>query len=125
MRAQAGIARAGHDGAQEHRLEVQVVIRRIVGQMPVRLAEGRHDLRHVHHELSVRVGESRAMAALVALIAFGRVRPDLDTDVRERHAVAGAPHRTGHRKATAADALHNRCAGAEVVGSAPHGRRWR
>ena len=53
MGLEAGIARAVHDGTQEHRLEALVVILRIIGQVPVRLAD------------LVRSGDSSANVALM------------------------------------------------------------
>ncbi|MFK4582469.1 hypothetical protein ABIF83_005946 [Bradyrhizobium ottawaense] len=54
----------------------------------MRLAEDRNDLRHLEPELAVLVGERGAVALRLVLLAFGRVRPDLDTLPRERSAVA-------------------------------------
>ena len=80
MRLEAGVARAWHDWAEEHRVEVAAVI----GEMTVRLAEGGHDLGHFEPELAVFIGERRAVAVRVAFVAFGGMGPDLDALTGER-----------------------------------------
>src|SRR6056297_306814 len=74
MRLEAGVARAWHHGAEEHRLEVAAVI----GEMAVGLAEGGHDLRHFEPEHAVFIGERRAVAVRIAFVPFGGMGPDLD-----------------------------------------------
>src|SRR5262245_23580111 len=74
VRLQAGLFRAPHHGTQKHRFELTAVI----GEVTMRLAENRNDLRYLKTELTVLVGERGSMTALVFLPPFGRVRPDLD-----------------------------------------------
>ena len=86
IRVEGRVGRAAHHGTQEHRLEIIIVI----GQMSVGLAECGHDLRHVHLEKAIGIGQRRAVALRVTLVTFCRVRPDLDTLPGQRCAIAGA-----------------------------------
>src|SRR5215475_14511948 len=88
VRFQAGLLGALHHGTQEDRLELAAVI----GEVAMRLAEDRNDLRHLETERSVLVGERGAVALRLVLLPFHRVRPDLDALSGERSPVAGAAH---------------------------------
>lgn len=122
MGAEARVAGARHHGAEEHGLEAVAIVFGVVGEVPVRLAEGGDDLRHLQPEHALGVGERGAVALRVALVALGGVRPDLDADAGERSTVAGTPHAAGHPKTPAADALDDRGTGLVVVGTPAHGR---
>src|SRR3954469_9232528 len=74
VRLEAGLFCAPHHGTQEDGFEFTAVI----GEVTMRLAEDRNDLRHLQTECAVLVGERRPMTALVFLPPFGRVRPNLD-----------------------------------------------
>ena len=54
------VVHAGHDRAQEYGL----VLAAVIGQVPVRLAEGGNDLGHLQAELAILVGEGRAVTLL-------------------------------------------------------------
>ena len=76
---QAGVRGPRHHGPQENRLEEAAVIAvGIMGEVPVGLSEGGHDLRHLDAEHAVGVGERGAVRALVPLVTLGRMGPDLD-----------------------------------------------
>src|SRR6201989_3051299 len=121
MRLEAGLPRAAHHRTQKHGFEFAAVI----GEMTVRLAEDRDDLRHLETELAVLVGQRGAMTLRLMLLAFDGVGPDLDPLPVEGRAVAGAAHGAAHPEAALADPLHHRGALAIIVGPARHriGRR--
>ena len=108
------------NGAQKHRLEHTTVI----GEMAMRLAEGGDDLRHLQTEHAVRVGERGPVTALVALVSFGRVRPDLDALPGKRRPIAGTAHGARHPEAPATDPVHDRRAREVVVGARPASYGW-
>src|SRR3954470_10682165 len=74
VRLEAGFLRAPHHRPQEDGFELAAVI----GEVTMRLAEDRNDLRHLEPEFSILVGERGAMALRLVLLPFDRVRPDLD-----------------------------------------------
>src|SRR4051794_8647196 len=92
VRLQAGLLCAAHHGTQEHGFEFAAVI----GEMTMRLAEDRNDLRHLETELAVLVGERGAMTLRLVLLAFGGVRPDLDALPGQPRPLAGAAHGAAH-----------------------------
>src|SRR5438045_1472379 len=116
MRLEAGVFGAAHHRTQKDGFEFAAVI----GEMTMRLAEDRNDLRHLEPELAVLVGQRGAMALRLVLLAFGGVRPDLDALPGQRRAVAGAAHGAAHPEAALADPLHDRRALAIIVGPARH-----
>src|SRR3954467_4712883 len=89
VRLEARLLGAAHHGTQEHGFELAAVI----GEMAMRLAEDRNDLRHFETELAVLVGERGAMTLRLVLLAFGGVRPDLDALAGKRRPIAGTAHR--------------------------------
>ena len=91
-----------------------LIMGRIIGEMAMGLAEGRHDLRHFQAELAIGVGECRAVAAFIALVALGGVGPDLDAAVRPtaRRRRRGAARCRSSRKPPPANAFDDRRAGA-------------
>src|SRR5438128_4058880 len=95
MRLQAGLFCASHDGTQKHGFEFTAVI----GEVTMRLAEDRNDLRHLETELAVLVGERGAMTLRLVLLPFGGVRPDLDALPGKRRPVARAAHGAAHPEA--------------------------
>lgn len=74
MSAQGRIACAGHDRAQKHRFKVTAVI----GEMPMRLSKGRHDLRHLKAVFTVFICQCCAVAVRVTFMLFGGMCPDLN-----------------------------------------------
>src|SRR3954454_399221 len=116
MRFQAGFLGALHHRPQEHGFEFTAVI----GEVAMRLAKDRDDLRHLETEHAVLVGERRAMALRFMLLTFDRMRPDVDALPGQRRAVAGAAHGAGHPEAALADPLHDLRTLGVVVGSARH-----
>src|SRR5215211_3099273 len=117
MRLQALILGATHHRTEKDGLEFTAV----VGEMTMRLAEDRDNLRHLETELAVRVGERSAMTLRLMLLPIGRVRPNLDALPAQRSAVAGAAHGAAHPEAAAvAYPSHDCCALAVVVRSARH-----
>src|SRR3954465_12546187 len=116
VRLQAGFLRTAHHGTQEDGFEFTAVI----GEMAMRLAEDRNDLRHLETELAILVGERGAVALRLVLLPFGGVRPDLDALPGKRRAVAGAAHGTAHPETALPDPLHDRRALAVVVRAARH-----
>src|SRR3954470_6291477 len=104
MRFQAGFLCAPHHRPEEHGFELTAVI----GEVAMRLAEDRNDLRHLEPELAVLVGQRGAMALRLVLLPFGGVCPDLDALTCERRPVAGAAHGAAHPEAALADPLHDR-----------------
>src|SRR4051812_15787421 len=118
VRLEAGLFCAPHHGTQEDGSEFTAVI----GEVTMRLAEDRNDLRHLQAERAVLVGERRAMTALVFLPPFSGVRPNLDALAGERSPVARAAHGARHPEAALADPVHDRRAFDVVVGSARHRR---
>src|SRR3954470_6339077 len=84
VRLQALLFCAPHDGTQKHGFEFTAVI----GEVTMRLAKDRNDLRHLKTERSVLVGERGSMTVRLVLLPFGRVRPDLDALPSERNSVA-------------------------------------
>src|SRR3954447_19036775 len=103
VRLEAGLFCAPHHRTQKHGFELAAVI----GEMTVRLAEDRNDLRHFQTELAVLVGQRGAMTVRFLLLPFRSVRPDLDALPGKRRAVAGAAHRAAHPEAALADPLHD------------------
>ena len=118
VRLKAGVFCAPHQGTQKYCLEVTTVI----GEVTMRLAKGRNDLRHLKTERPARVGERGSMTMRVSLVSFGRVRPDLDALPRKRSSVARAAHGARHPEAPAADPRNDRRAPQVVVGPALHRR---
>src|SRR3954466_13125559 len=104
MRLEAGVFCAAHHRPQKHGFEFPAVI----GEVTMRLAEDRNDLRHLETELAVLVGQRGAMTLRLVLLAFGGVRPDLDALPGQRSAVARAAHGAAHPKTALADPLHDR-----------------
>src|SRR4051812_16452807 len=74
MRLQAGLLGALHHRPQKHGFEFTTVI----GEVTMRLAEDRNDLRHLETELAVLVGERGSVTLRFVFLPFGRMRPDLD-----------------------------------------------
>src|SRR5262245_53116672 len=118
MPLQARVFCAAHHGTQKDGFEFTAII----GEVTVRLAKDRNDLRHLEAELAVLVGERGAMTLRFVLLPFGRVRPDLDALPDKRCPVACAAYGATHPKSTLADPGHNRRAFAIVVGPARHRR---
>src|ERR1041385_3087345 len=116
MRLEAGLPCAAHHRTQKHGFEFAAVI----GEMTMRLAEDRDDLRHLETELAILVGQRGAMTLRLVLLAFGGVRPDLDALPGKRSAVAGASHGAAHPETALADPLHDRRALAVIVRPARH-----
>src|ERR1044072_7797574 len=73
-RFEAGFLGALHDRPQKDGFEFTAVI----GEVTMRLAEDRDDLRHLETELAVLVGERGAMALRLVLLPLDRVGPALD-----------------------------------------------
>src|SRR3954453_1553005 len=92
VRLEAGLLGAPHHRAQEHGSEFAAVI----GEVAMRLAEDRKDLRHLETERAVLVGERGAMTLRLVLLPLDGMRPDLDALPGERRAVAGAAHGAAH-----------------------------
>jgi len=88
MGAEAGIARTGHDGPEEDRLEAISII----GEMRVSLSEGRNDLRHFQSETSIRPGERGAVAVRIVFTPFRGVRPNLDAHPGQWRPVTRTTH---------------------------------
>src|SRR6185369_261445 len=116
VRLEAGVFCASHHGTQKDGLEFTAVI----GEVTVRLAEDRNDLRHLETELTVLVSERGSMALRLVFLPFGRVRPNLDALPGEWSPVACAAYGATHPEATFADPIHDRRALAVVVGAARH-----
>src|SRR4051812_14783168 len=116
VRLEAGFLCAPHYRPQEDGFEFTAVI----GEVAMRLAEDGNDLRHFEPELAVLVGERGAMTLRLVLLAFDRVRPDLDALPGQGSPFAGAAHGAAHPEATLADPLHDRRALAVVVRPARH-----
>ena len=74
MRLQALILRAPHHRTEKDGFEFPAV----VGEMTMRLAEDRNELRHLETEPAVLVGERGAMTLRLMFLPFRRVRPNLD-----------------------------------------------
>src|SRR3954464_8305957 len=107
--------------APQHRTEKDgFKVTAVVGEMTMRLAEDRNDLRHLETEPAVLVGERRAMTLRLMFLPFRRVRPDLDALAAERCAVAGAAHGAAHPEAALADPIDDRRALAVIVRPARH-----
>src|SRR5437660_10551836 len=92
MRLEAGVFGAAHHRTQKHGFEFAAVI----GEMTMRLAEDRDDLRHLEAERTVLVGQRGAMALRLMLLHFVRVRPDPDAFAGERRDVPRLALRAGH-----------------------------
>src|SRR5215213_418006 len=116
MRLQALILGAAHHRTEKDGFEFTAV----VGEMTMRLAEDRNDLRHLETEPAVLVGERGAMTLRLMFLPFRRVRPDLDALAAERCAVAGAAHGAAHPEAALADPIDDRRALAVIVRPARH-----
>src|ERR1043166_7141587 len=116
MRLEAGVFCAPHHRTQKDGFEFAAVI----GEMTVRLAEDRNDLRYLEPERAVLVGQCGAMTLRLVLLAFDGVRPDLDALPGQRRPVAGAAHGAAHPEAALAAPFHDRGALAVVVGPARH-----
>src|SRR6201995_5666734 len=95
VRFQAGLLGALHHRTKEDGFELAAVI----GEVTMRLAEDRNDLRHLETECAVLVGDRGAVALRLVLLAFDRVRPDLDALSGERSSVARAAHGSRHPEA--------------------------
>src|ERR1043165_7993013 len=104
VRLQAALLWAPHHGTQEDGFKLTAV----VGEMTVRLAEERNNLRHLKPELAVLVGERGSMTLRLVFLPFGRVRPNLDALPGKRSPIACAAHGARHPEATLADPLHGR-----------------
>src|SRR3954463_13932342 len=74
VRLEAFVFCAPHHGTQKDGFEFTAVI----GEMAMRLAEDRNDLRHLETELAILIGERCSMTLRLVLLPFGRVRPNLD-----------------------------------------------
>src|SRR6187200_3759690 len=116
MRLQALVLGAPHHGTEKDGFEFAA----IVGEMTMRLAEDRNDLRHLETEPAVLVGERRAMALRLMFLPFRRVRPNLDALAGQRSAVACAAHGAAHPEAALADPIDDRRALAVIVRPARH-----
>src|SRR3954451_21158296 len=116
MRLQALILCAPHHRTEKDGFEFTAV----VGEMAMRLAEDRNDLRHLETEPAVLVGERRAMALRLVFLPFRRVRPNLNALAAERCAVAGAPHGAAHPEPAFADPIDDCRALAVIVRPARH-----
>src|SRR3954451_15984908 len=116
MRLQALIFCAPHHRTEKDGFEFTAV----VGEMAMRLAEDRNDLRHLETEPAVLVGERRAMALRLVFLPFRRVRPNLNALAAERCAVAGASHGAAHPEAAFADPIDDGRALAVIVRPARH-----
>src|SRR5215475_7648400 len=92
VRLKAGLFCASHYGTQKDGFEFTAVI----GEVTVRLAKDRNDLRHLEPELAVLVGERGAMTLRLVLLPFGRVRPNLNALPDKRSPVACAAHGATH-----------------------------
>src|SRR3954463_4396146 len=103
MRLQALVFGAPHHRTEKDRFEFAAV----VGEMTMRLAEDRNDLRHLETESAVLVGERSAMTLRLMFLPFGRVRPNLNALAVQRSAVAGAAHGAAHPEAAVADPIHD------------------
>src|SRR5262245_40267197 len=121
MPLQAIVFCASHHRAEKDGFEFTAV----VGEVTVRLAKDRNDLRHLEPELAVLIGERGPVTLRLVLLPFGRVRPNLDALPSKRSAVACAAYGATHPEATLADPIHDRRALAVVVRPARHrlGRR--
>src|ERR1700674_3523923 len=111
VRLEAGLFCAPHHGTQKDGLEFTAVI----GEVTMRLAKDGNNLRHLETEHSVLVGKRGSMTLRFVLLAFGRVRPDLDALVGQRSPVACAAYGAAHPEATLADPIHSLRALAIVV----------
>src|SRR4051812_21792116 len=117
MRLQALVFGAPHHGTEKDGFEFPAV----VGEMTMRLAEDRNDLRHLETEPAVLVGERSAMTLRLMFLPFRRVRPNLNALAAQRSAVACAAHGATHPEAAAvADAIHDCRALAVIVRPARH-----
>src|ERR1044071_6937693 len=116
VRLQALVFCTFHYWTQKYGFEFTTVI----GEVTMRLAKERDDLRHLETELAVLVGERCSMTLRLVLLPFGRVRPDLDALAGERSPVAGAAHGAAHQESALADPIDDRRALAVVVRSARH-----
>jgi|SRR4051812_38659333 hypothetical protein len=101
MRLQALIFGAPHHRTEKDGFEFTAV----VGEVTMRLAEDRNDLRHLETEPAVLVGERSPMTLGLMFLPFRRVRPNLN-------ALAAA--------ATVADPIHDCRALAVIVRPARH-----
>src|SRR6478609_5126459 len=120
VRLEAGLFCASHHGTQKDGLEFTAVI----GEVTVRLAKDRNDLRHFEPELAVLVGERGPMTLRLVLLPFGRVCPNLDALPGKRGPVACAAYGATHPETTLADPIHDRRALAVVVRPARHRIGW-
>src|SRR6201991_3472975 len=116
VRLQAGLFCAPHHGTQKDGFEFTAVI----GEVTMRLAKDRNNLRHLETELTVLVGERGAMTLRLVLLPFSCVRPNLDALPGKRSPVACAAYGATHPETTLADPLHDRRALAVVIGPARH-----
>src|SRR6476660_5649106 len=74
VRLEAGLFCASHHGTQKDGLEFTAVI----GEVTVRLAKDRNDLRHFERKLAVLVGKRAPMTLRLVLLPLGRVCQILD-----------------------------------------------
>src|SRR5215510_7285484 len=118
VRLEAGLFCASHHGTQKDGFEFTAVI----GEVTVRLAKDRNDLRHLEPELAILVGERGPMTLRLVLLPFGGVRPNLDALPGKRSPIACTAYGATHPEATLADPVHDRRALAVVVRPARH--RW-
>ncbi len=73
---QARVRCLRHHRPQENRLEATVIVFGIVDNMPVRLAEGRHDLWHFDAEHAIRVRKRHTSVRVVCDLRSYRPRPE-------------------------------------------------
>src|SRR6476620_8819195 len=118
VRLPAGLFCAPHHGTQKDGFEFAAVI----GEVTMRLAKDRNNLRHLKTERPVLVGERGSMTLRLMLLSFGRVRPNLDALPGERSPVPCAAYGATHPEAAFADPIRGRRALAVVVGPARHRR---
>src|SRR5262249_51569674 len=118
VRLQALFLGTPHHGTEKDRLEFTTVI----GEMTMRLAKDRNDLRHLQSELAILVGQRRPVALRLVPLAPAGVRPDPGRLAGRRSPVTRAAYGAAHPEAALADPLHDRRALAVVVGPARHRR---
>ena len=116
MRFKAFIPRPFYDRPQEK----SFIVAAVIGQVAVRLAEGRNDLRHFQPENSVFIRQRRPVARPVAFIALGRVRPYLNALAGKRLAVPRLTYGALNPKPAAADPLYDGRVRLVVIRPATH-----
>jgi len=114
---QARVRCLRHHRPQENRLEATVIVFGIVDNMPVRLAEGRHDLWHFDAEHAIRVRKRHTSVRVVCDLRS--YRPRLNAATGKRRTVARAAQGSGSQVAAIANPFHIQGARTIIIGANP------